>query len=156
MAFISRRFPLIVVCLLSMALLPMACSDDGTGPGGELAPLVGTWRAETLTLTNQANPEQIVRLIQEGATFTLSILSNKQYQAVLQIFGQSNPEFGTIKVTGTRVTLTPVTPPGPATTGTWRFQGELLILDGDTEFDFNQDGTNEQAVVHFELRRIEL
>ena len=155
MAFISRRSFLFVTFILSAANLFAACSDDGTGPA-ELQPLVGTWRAQVLTLTNKANPETVVRLIEEGATFTLSVLSNGQYQAVLEIFGQSNPELGTISISGNQVTLTPVNPPGPTTTGTWQFQGNALILDGDTEFDFNLDGTNEDATVHFELTRIEL
>jgi len=155
MAFISRRSFLSFAFILSTANLFAACSDDGTGPA-ELQPLVGTWRAQVLTLTNTANPETVVRLIEEGATFTLSVLSNGQYQAVLEIFGQSNPELGTISISGNQVTLTPVNPPGPTTNGTWRFQGDGLILDGDTEFDFNLDGTNEDATVHFELTRIEL
>ncbi len=155
MAFISRRSFLFVVFLFGTANLLTACSDDGTGPA-DLQPLVGTWRAQVLTLTNQANPETVVRLIQEGATFTLSVLSNGQYQAVLEILGQANAELGAISISGNQITLTPVNPPGPTTAGTWRFQGDTLILDGDTEFDFNLDGTNEQATVHFELTPIEL
>jgi len=155
MAFISRRSFLFGAFFFGAANLLTACSDDGTGPA-ELQPLVGTWRAEVLTLTNQANPETVVRLIQEeGATFTLSVLSDGQYQAVLEVFGQSNPELGTVSVSGNQITLTPTIPPGPTTAGTWRFQGDTLILDGDTEFDFNFDGTDEQATVHFELIRIE-
>ena len=30
---------------------------------------------------------------------------------------------------------------------------DRLILDGDTEFDFNLDGTSEPATAHFDLRR---
>jgi hypothetical protein len=155
MAFFSRRKLLVGMLCFGAAFLCAGCSDDATGPA-ELEPLVGTWRAQVLTLTNQANPETVVRLIEEGATFTLSVLSTGQYQAVLQIFGQSNPELGNVSVSGNQITLTPVNPPGPTTTGTWRFQGDTLILDGDTEFDFNLDQINEQATVHFELVRIEL
>ena len=30
---------------------------------------------------------------------------------------------------------------------------DRLILDGDTEFDFNLDGTSEPATAHFDLRQ---
>ncbi len=37
---------------------------------------------------------------------------------------------------------------------TFLFEGpDRLILDGDTEFDFNLDGTLEPALSHFELQR---
>jgi hypothetical protein len=125
-----------------------ACSDDGTGPA-ELQPLVGTWQATELTLTNQANPGTSVDLIEQGATFTLSILATGQYSASLVIFGQANQEVGTVSVSGNQITITPNV--GSSTTGTWTLQGNTVIVDGDTEFDFNFDGISEAATVHMEL-----
>jgi hypothetical protein len=130
------------------------CSDSGTGVKKELEPLVGAWRAQELTLTNQANPSLTWDLVEIGATFSLSILATGQYTAVLTAFGQSNTETGNVEVSGNRVTISPVSPPGPSVDGTWQFIGEILHLDGQTEFDFNLDGTREQANVHFELERV--
>jgi len=127
------------------------CSDDGTGVDKELDPLVVKWRAETVLLTNAANPSVRVDLVAEGATFTLSILANGQYSAFLAAFGQSNAEIGQIEVSGNEVTITPTTPPGPPLVGTFEFQGSTLVLDGATEYDFNRDGTTESALVHMEL-----
>jgi hypothetical protein len=143
----------LLVLLLGLSGLA-SCSDSGTDSSKELAPLVGTWRAQALVLSNKANPSQSVDLVEEGAVFTLSILSSGQYSATMQVFGQSlPPEVGRIRVSGSEFTLTPTSYDGAATSGTWKFQGEILVLDGDTEFDFNQDGTRQPATAHFELYR---
>jgi hypothetical protein len=146
------KFLTILLVLSSLGLILGACSDDGTGPA-ELQPLVGTWRATELTLTNLANPDTSVDLIEQGATFTLSILATGQYSASLVIFGQPGQEVGTVSVSGNRITIAPNG--GSPTTGTWTLQGNTLIVDGDTEFDFNVDGIPEDASVHMELIRID-
>lgn len=132
----------------------LGCSGSGTEVKKELEPLVGAWRAQELTLTNTANPSLTWDLVEIGASFSLSILATGQYTAVLTAFGQSNTETGNVEVSGNRVTIKPVSPPGPSVEGTWKFVGEILHLDGETEFDFNLDGTRDPASVHFELERV--
>ncbi len=154
MAFLLKKTASPVLFLLVLSAI--ACSGDASGPGGELAPLVGGWRAEALVLTNTANSSMSLDLVEEGAVFTLSILGNGQYSASLTAFGQANVEVGTISVRGNQITITPTTPRGPATVGTWSIEGDLLVVDGDTEFDFNQDGATEAATVHLALRRVDL
>ncbi len=146
------RFSGLVLLFLTLA----SCSGTTTDAGKELAPLVGTWRAQALILTNKANPSQSVDLIQEGVVFTLSILASGQYSATLQAFGQTLPEVGRFEVSGNQFTLTPTSHDGPPTTGTWRLEGEILVLSGDTEYDFNWDGTAQPATVYFELYRYTL
>lgn len=147
----SRTFPLLL--LLAGGFLGASCSGGGTDAGKELAPLVGTWRAQELVLTNKANPGQSFDLVQEGGEFNLSILANGQYVATLRVFGQPAAEMGKISVSGNRFTITPTSHDGPATTGVWRFLGEILVLEGDTQFDFNQDGTAQAATALFKLVR---
>ena len=151
MVVMYKRLGVLFTAVLLSALLLSGCSDDGTGPKEALAPLVGVWTAESLVLTNQQNPGISVDLIATGATFTLSILSTGQYSASLSAFGQANTEVGTVTVSGDQITITPTTPPGPAISGAFYFQGETLVLDGESEFDFNQDGILEAALVHLEL-----
>jgi hypothetical protein len=150
---ISRRSFLTLICLSSLGLATASCSDDSTGPE-QVQPLVGTWRATELLLTNSANPSTTVNLIEEGAVFTLSILATGQYSASIVIFGQPGSEVGTVSVSGNQITISPSN--GSATTGTFSLQGNTLIVDGETEFDFNLDGTREAATVHMELTRIEI
>jgi hypothetical protein len=149
-----RLFPFaLILSLLAGGLT--GCSDDSTGVDKALAPLVGTWRAAALVLTNAANPEVSLDLVEAGATFTLSVLGNGQYSASLAAFGQSNTEIGRIEVSGNQVTITPTTPTGPSIVGTFEFQGSVLVVDGGTEYDFNQDGISESALVHMELDPLE-
>ena len=109
-----------------------------------------------MVLTNKANTSLQLDLVTEGAVFTISILGNGQYSASLSAFGQAHIEVGIVSVKGTQITISPTSPAGPATTGEWDLQGGRLVVDGDTEFDFNQDGTSEDATLHLELRRIDL
>ena len=89
--------------------------------------------------------------MEQGATFTLSILSTGQYSASLSAFGASSAEVGTVTVAGNQVTIAPTSPEGPPQVATWSFQGSTLILDGNSEFDFNQDGIPEASIAHIEL-----
>lgn len=146
-----RRHNQLFLLLALVPVLVMGCTDDPSGPR-ELEPLVGVWQAVELVMTNQANPSQSVDLIEEGATFTLSILSDGRYSASLTIFGQGSTEMGTVGVSGSTVTITPTTPEGPPLVATWSFQGENLVLDGESEFDFNRDGIPEPSIAHIVLK----
>lgn len=136
--------------LLLLFLLGGGCSDDPVGPK-ELKPLVGVWEASELVMTNQANPSVVVNLIEQGATFVLSVLADGQYAASLTFLGQGTSEMGTIQVSGENLTITPTQPEGPPLLATWRFEGESLVLDGESAFDFNLDGTPEASFAHIVL-----
>lgn len=151
-----RSVVALVVTFLTLPALGVAgCSDDVSAPKKGIEAFVGKWRAQSMVLTNQANPSVSVDLVEEGATFTLSILATGQYSASLAAFGQSNTEVGTIQVSGSQITITPTSPAGPPLVATFAFQGDLLILDGSSAFDFNRDGTSEAATAHIELYRLE-
>jgi hypothetical protein len=151
-----RSFVEFVLTFLTLsAFAVVGCSDDISAPKKGIEPFVGKWRAQSMVLTNLANPSVSVDLVEEGATFTLSILATGQYSASLAAFGQSNTEFGTIEVSGSQVTITPTSPAGPPLVAAFVFQGDLLILDGASVFDFNRDGTSEAATAHIELYLLE-
>ncbi len=139
---------------LLVTLLGACGGDDAVGPDPELQALVGDWDATELILAATVNPDLNVDLIQEGATFDLNIQPSGQYTAILVYAGQDQTEIGQVEVDGNRLTLTPTVPADqPETTGTYSLQGNVLTLDGSTEFDFNFDGTPDPATVHFELVR---
>lgn len=118
-------------------------------------PFVGDWAATSLVLTSVANPDVHPDLIALGSTFTINVQPSGQYTAILLYAGQSQTEIGHITVSGNSVTLHPEIPPdGVSATSTYSFpDADHLVLDGDTEFDFNLDGTSEAATAHFELAR---
>ena len=57
-----------------------------------------------------------------------------------------------MEVWGNEITLCPTIPPdAEATVGTFSTNANGFEVDGVTQFDFNQDGTPESALVHFRL-----
>ena len=109
--------------------------------------MVGDWLAESLAMTSVANPDLTVELDTLGAVFTLSVQPSGRYTAILEGFGQSSSEFGRLTVDGMYVILSPEVPLGPPSQALWERVGDSVILEGDSEFDFNLDGTPEAATL---------
>ncbi len=149
MTAISGRFVRNLSGLFLSLLVLSSCSDSGTGPIKDLGPFVGVWEAETLTLYNPDNPSQGIDLVEQGGSYVLSILGTGQYTAVFDLLATRGFQAGTIKVAGDRITLTPATPPGPATSGTWRFEESVLVVTAEILFDFDEDGDEEVVGVAF-------
>ena len=105
------------------------------------------WLAESLVMTSVANPEVVTDLVALGAVFTLSVQPSGRYTAILEGFGQSSSEFGRLTVDGASVVLMPESPPGPESRALWERVGDSVILEGDSDFDFNLDGTTEPATL---------
>ena len=144
--------------LLALAwavVLTTACgSGDGIlEPDPLVNPLVGDWTATSMVLTSVANPEIHPDLIAMGATFSLNVQPSGQYTAILLYAQQASTEIGILSVSGNVVTMTRSFPNQETSTAVYVLAGNKLTLDGDTKFDFNLDGTAEDAVAHFELER---
>ena len=116
-----------------------------------LAPFVGDWAATELVLTSVANPEISPDLTALGAVFKMNVQPSGQYTAILIYAQQASTEIGTLRVSGNTLTLNRDFPSRAVTSGTYTMSGNVLTLDGNTEFDFNLDGTPDVALVHFRL-----
>jgi len=145
----NRRTQRLLALLLPFAL---ACGGgDGTGIDDPDEPspagfLVGSWIAEELVVTNSANPDQSIDLIAEfDAIFTLDVEDSGRYTAILTGFGQSSSESGTLTVAGDILTMRATFPEQMTTVGTVRQEGGSVVLEANTTFDFNLDGTPEEA-----------
>lgn len=145
-----------------LALLVAAgggCGDGGAGPPDvppELAPFVGIWDAISATLTNQANPDMSVDLVEEGVVFTLEITSRSRYIATTAGPGQPpEVETGGVEVLSgpDLLVIDPDDPDLPTDSLAFRFAGDTLTLETEDEFDFNQDGTDEPAFLRLILVR---
>jgi len=136
------------------AALAAACGgDQGPDVDPDVAPFVGVWDADSLTVSNLASADTANVL--EFGSFFITVEASGTYTASLTVYGQANPEVGRLRViNATTLSLTPTTPPGrPVATASYTFaSASRLILDGPTEFDFNLDGTPEDALAHFELQ----
>ncbi|MDH5760709.1 MAG: hypothetical protein OEZ65_14060, partial [Gemmatimonadota bacterium] len=91
----------------------------------------------------------------EGATFDLNVQESGLYTAILVFMGRAAPaEIGQLSVSGNVLTMKHQHPDTLTAVSTFTFSGDsLLVLDGNTEFDFNLDGTKEEATLHLELLR---
>ena len=141
---------------LVATLLLSACAggDDGTAPDLTVARFVGDWSASAFVLTSVANPDVHPDLIALGATFSLNVQPSGQYTAILLYAGDSLTELGRIEVSGSTVVLNRDFPNTSTSSSTFTFQGtNTLVLDGDSEFDFNLDGTAEPARAHLVLAK---
>ncbi len=139
-----------------LAVLLSACGgDDPLEADASIEAFVGDWRATSLVLTSSFNADLSVDLIELGSSFDLNVQPSGHYTAILVFAGQGQTEFGQLSLSGpSTVILNREFPTPSQDISTFTFEGpDRLILDGDTEFDFNLDGTAEAALAHFELQR---
>ena len=146
-----RRFlPVLPILLLA------SCGGDGddtTGPVNN--GLVGTWDATAIQLTSVADPADVVELISQGANGRLVLQSNGDFGLSIGIPGEPT-EFGN-GTWGSTDVLTLNFGDGDIQ-GTWQFDidlnGNTLRLTGaDTEWDFDDDGTDDPAKLDLTLTR---
>ena len=145
----SRNSLRLLVFIGIAAVGATGCGKEPTEPDANPDFMVGNWLADSLVLTSLANPEVFTDLVADlGAVFTLSVQPSGRYTAILSVFGgQSSSESGRLTVDGAEVVLTPEVPPGPESRALWERVGDSVILDGESEFDFNRDGTPEAAML---------
>jgi hypothetical protein len=136
-----------------LACLLAGCGGESVGPDPAVALLVGDWDATGLVVTSVANPQVKPDLVALGAAFRLNIQPSGQYTAILLYAQQSSTEIGTLSVSGNTVTMRRDFPSRSTSAAVFALAGNRMTLDGDSEFDFNLDGTPEPALAHFELLR---
>jgi len=144
------------VVAIGAAAVSVACGGDSGGVQADpsVAPFVGTWIADSMTVTNDADTTVVANILEFGS-FTIAVEPSGQYTATLTVSARANVEIGQLTVIGSALTLTPSFPAGrsPATSDYVFVTEDFLILDGATAFDFNLDGTPEAAQGHIELQR---
>lgn len=144
------------LALAGTIALAAACGADKSvvEPNPDVVPLAGDWTATAMVITSVANPEISSDIVaQFGATFTLNVQPSGQYTAILIYSEQASTEIGILSVSGNVVTMQRSFPTSETTSATFTLEGNRLTLDGDTEFDFNQDQSPEPALAHIELVR---
>jgi len=120
-----------------------ACSDS-TSPD-ELA---GTYDATVFEFTNVEDTDQQVDVVDLGAAVEITITAAGAF--TLDVDG--DVETGTIAIDGDEVTITIG---GDASTGTIDQNGDTVTINLDTgiSFDFDEDGTDEDATLRVVMTR---
>lgn len=145
----ARRLPWGIFLLTAV----LACGgEDGVAP--ELAPMVGTWNATSAVFTNKQNPAQSIDIVkQHQAVITMEIGGDARATLTLIAFGQLTTVAGRARVEGSQLILRPDDPARPEERFLFQLQGNNLTLDGDGEWDFNQDGTPEPSTLRLLMVR---
>jgi len=147
---------LVLSALLVASGLLQACGDPGVSPDPDLADLVGNWDAERFQVTNAANPEVRVDLIALGATYFINIQPSGGYTSTLTFQGTACTELGTLSAPGSRLVFqveTSTCAPPRTDSGTFEVDGDMLVIEGETVFDFDLDGSSEDALLRATLDR---
>ena len=144
------------VARLSALMLTFVASgcggvDDSTGPQVNPDFMVGEWIAESMVVTSKANPKVAPDITKFGATFTLSVQPSGRYLAILAGYGQSSSESGVLTVEGQYVIFMRQFPSPEESRARWERAGSSVILEADTNFDFNLDGTMEAATLRTKI-----
>jgi len=141
-----------VLAALAVLTLVAACGDPVVPPTPtEIEPFVGLWDAEVFAVTSDEDTTVVADLMVNG-DFTINIEPSGTYTATLTFGGIPIPEIGQLSVGNGFITLRPNG--GDPATSAYVFQGpDYLVLDGPTEFDFNQDLIPDPAQAHIEIRR---
>ena len=135
------------VLALAVGLL-LGCSDPTVSPDPALAKLVGNWDAERFELTSEADAAVHVDLVVLGATYFINIQPSGGYTSTLTFQGTACTELGTLSAPGPRLvfrveTSTCATP--RTDSATFEVDGDRLAIEGRTVFDFDLDGSSEDA-----------
>jgi len=148
-----RQGALRLAAVAFLVVLAGCGKESAVEPDPALAPFVGDWTATALVVTSVANPDVHPDLVQLGAEFSLNVQPSGQYTAILLYAAQSQTEVGNLSISGGFVTMNRTFPSAATSVSAFAFEGNRLTLDGDTEFDFNLDGSPEPALARFELQR---
>jgi len=139
----------------ALFLLAGCGGSDSFDPNDLLSECIGDWEATALVPTSPVTSSASADLIALGSTFNLNVQPSGTYTAVLIFQGLASTEIGTLSLSGgNTVVLDRTFPTASKEISTYIFKGsDRLILDGNTEFDFNFDEAPDEALAHFELVR---
>ena len=137
-------------------LLALGACGEGTAVEVDpaVAPFVGAWDATAYQIWPESDPEGIIDVLVTFGAFHISVEPSGQYTAVLEAT-PPQIQIGQLTVIGTTIRLDVTTPTNqPSATAIYSFPSpDQIILDGEIEVDFNNDGTRDPGGSHIELQR---
>lgn len=131
-----------------VAVLSYGCSSKSspTVPAGiTVGDLVGTWKASSAVLTNQADASQQYHIVAEGGELRTVVLNDParsrtwvQLDTTVDVFDQWDSG---VTLNGDQLTVTPVETSRPTRHYTVQLSGDQLTLTStDATFDFTLSG----------------
>ncbi len=138
-----------------LAVTVVAGCGDSNGPGTSeetVDALVGTWNATSMVFTNNANSSETFDLIADGGSFSITLTAAGGFSGSSTFMDMTDTFGGTFVVQGTNLIITETGESGPETIAFTR-SGNTLTLTLDDEFDFDDDGFDEEAILVIVLQR---
>lgn len=126
--------------------LSFGCGGDATGPEGiSISDIATTWNAAQLLFTGDGTQEDPIA---DGGSAVLTIQSSGQFTFSIDFAdGSSQSDSGTMEFDSENEDFLLVLFDGETVEQFFFFQlnGDVMSLNGLTEFDFDRDGTDEEA-----------
>jgi len=143
--------PIRKLALAPVALAALAC---GGSDEPSVESLSGIWTVTKLEFVSTANPAVTVELIAAGATATLNLNDTGGYAVTVTLPGQA-PETttGTWSHTNDTLTLVETGSSGDMTFALSLGNDVMTLTGANTEYDFNDDGTDDPATLNIGLVR---
>lgn len=115
---------------------------------------MGDWSADVLVVSNAADPDESLDLLEGGSAFRINVQPSGQYTATLTVFGSPVTEIGSLTVQGTVLTFYREFPSADTATATLtQLSPDRVRLVGATTFDFEPVGSPDEAFLLTELVR---
>ena len=130
----------------TMALAALGC---GESTGITAQDLEGTWNATQYVYTNDANTSESVDIIQMGASFTMTVTAAGAVSTVfINGVGGTSSNSGAFSSDGTSLTMA-----GDSFQAE-RSGSQLTLTDPNSEYDFNNDGSDQPAALVIRIVRM--
>jgi hypothetical protein len=120
--------------------------------GSTVGNLAGSWEATEFRFVSEPGQADTVDVIDGGGSMTLTIEADGSYTAAVAIPDQlPATESGTMLIEGRRMVL--IASVGQPMELTFFWLGNTLELEADSEFDFDDDGLDDDALMEVVLER---
>jgi hypothetical protein len=143
----------ILKLFLPVAVLGTGCGSDPISV--DAGSIAGTWNAITYAYLENANLDNVVELIGEGASYTITFTSSGTYTSSFRHpTGETDSESGTFTVSPDNVIgLLASGEDEPELFLATRSEDRMTLQTGLVEWDFDQDGTPQPAQLRIFLGR---
>lgn len=134
---------------LTLVVCSLACADStGVTPSD----LEGTWTAQSVLFTNMVSSSETFDLIANGGSYAITLMPDGEFTSSFTFEQESESLSGTYSVSGSQITISESGQGSPETFSITR-DGNTMVLSGIDSWDFDEDGTEEDATLVVTLTR---
>jgi len=133
-----------------------SCDDDDVTPEIAISDIVGSWRATSFVVTNNADAAETSDFIKNGGTIDFTLLSNGGVRTWITIDTFNDEWDAEVTISGNTMTSDPVEGTREVKTSTIVLEGNIFTMTNNTDsFDFTYMGepkVSATSVARFERK----